>query len=92
MHQTKKGSSWHFGMKMHIGVDDKLGLIHSIETTAANIHDIVLADKLLHGEEQRAFGDAGYLGIQKRDEHKHRNDVSWYIAKRPGTRQKLGKV
>jgi len=30
----------------------------------------------------------GYLGIQKRDEHKHRNDVSWYIAKRPGTRQK----
>ena len=31
----------------------------------------------------------GYLGIQKRDEHKHRNDVSWYIAKRPGTRKKL---
>ena len=65
MHQTKKGGSWHFGMKMHIGVDDKLGLIHSIETTAANVHDIVPADKLLHGEEQRVFGDAGYLGIQK---------------------------
>ena len=89
MHQTKKGSSWHFGMKMHIGVDDKLGLIHSIETTAANVHDIVPADKLLHGEEQRVFGDSGYLGIQKRDEHKHRNDVSWYIAKRPGTRKQL---
>tara|TARA_B100001179_G_C18564460_1_gene392132 strand:+ start:242 stop:1186 length:945 start_codon:yes stop_codon:yes gene_type:complete len=89
MHQTKKGDAWHFGMKMHIGVDDKLGLIHSIETTAANVHDIVPADKLLHGEEQRVFGDAGYLGIQKRDEHKHRNDVSWYIAKRPGTRKKL---
>ena len=44
---------------------DKLGLIHSIETTAANVHDIVPADKLLHGEEQRVFGDAGYLGIQK---------------------------
>ena len=68
---------------------DKLGLIHSIETTAANVHDIVPADKLLHGEEQRVFGDAGYLGIQKRDEHKHRNDVSWYIAKRPGTRKQL---
>ncbi|MCO7248235.1 MULTISPECIES: IS5 family transposase [unclassified Halomonas] len=89
MRQTKKGNAWHFGMKMHIGVDDKLGLIHSIDTTAANVHDIVPADKLLHGEEQRVFGDAGYLGIQKRNEHKHRNSVSWYIAKRPGTRKQL---
>lgn len=87
MHQTKNGDSWHFGMKMHIGVDDKLGLIHSIETMAANVHDIVPADQLLHGEEQRVFGDAGYLGIQKRD--KHRNDVTRYIAKQPGTLKKL---
>src|SRR5690606_37761802 len=40
MHQVKKGNEWHFGMKMHIGVDDSLGLIHSIETTSANEHDI----------------------------------------------------
>ena len=53
------------------------------------MHDIVPADKLLHGEEQRVFGDAGYLGIQKRDELHHRCDVSWYIARRPGTRKKL---
>ena len=46
MHQTKKGNEWHFGMKMHIGVDDTLGLIHSIDTTAANVHDIVPTDKL----------------------------------------------
>ena len=26
MHQVKKGNEWHFGMKMHIGVDDALGL------------------------------------------------------------------
>ena len=89
MYQTQKGNQWYFGMKMHIGVDDTLGLIHSIDTTAANVHDIVRADKLLHGDEQRVFGDAGYLGIQKRAEHKHRKDVSWFIAKRPGTRKKL---
>ena len=46
MHQTRKGNEWHFGMKMHIGVDDTLGLIHSIDTTAANVHDVVPADKL----------------------------------------------
>ncbi|WP_198555970.1 transposase [Halomonas sp. MES3-P3E] len=63
-------------MKMHIGVDNNFGLTHSIETTAANVHDIVATDKLLHNEEQRVFGDAGYLDIQKRDEHKHRNAVS----------------
>lgn len=37
-------------MKIHIGFDDGLGLIHSIVTTAANEHDIPQADKLLHGE------------------------------------------
>jgi len=89
MHQTCKGNQWHFGMKMHIGVDDTLGLIHSIDTTAANVHDIVPTGNLLHGDEQRVFGEAGYLGIQKRDEHKDREDVSWFIAKRPGTRKKL---
>ncbi len=74
---------------MHIGVDDTLGLIHSIDTTAANVHDLVSAGNLLHGDEQRVFGDAGYLGIQKRDEHKDRQNVFWFVAKRPGSRKKL---
>ena len=88
MHQTKKGNEWHFGMKMHIGVDDRDGLIHSIETTAANVHDLNAADQLLHGEEQRVWGDEGYTGIHKRDEFTDR-DVDWRIALRPGTRSKL---
>ncbi len=28
MHQTCKGKQWHFGMKVHIGVDKGTGLIH----------------------------------------------------------------
>ena len=32
--QTRKGNRWYFGMKMHIGVDGTLGLIHRIDTTA----------------------------------------------------------
>src|SRR6516225_2750434 len=39
MHQTRKGQQWYFGMKLHIGVDSKTKLIHSMETTAANVHD-----------------------------------------------------
>lgn len=74
---------------MHISVDGALSLIHSIDTTAANVHDIVPTDKLLHCEEQRVFGDAGYLDIHKRDEHKHREGVSLSIARRPSSRKKL---
>ena len=29
MHQTKKGNEWHFGMKLHIGVDADTGLVHA---------------------------------------------------------------
>lgn len=52
MHQTKKGNEWHIGMKVHVGVDGTLGLIHSNDSTAA-------AGKLLNGEERRVCGDAG---------------------------------
>lgn len=62
MHQTKKGNAWHFGMKMHIGVDSKLKLIHSVETTAANVHDSQVVDKLLHGAETKVWGDSAYIG------------------------------
>jgi len=37
MHQTRKGQQWYFGMKLHISVDSKTKLIHSLLTTAANV-------------------------------------------------------
>ena len=90
MHQTKKGNEWHFVMKMHIGVDDVFGLIHSIKTTPANVHDIVVSGQLLHGKEKRVSGDAGYLGMNKREEHRHRK-VNWLINQRPGKRKTMSK-
>ena len=30
MHQTRKGKQWYFGMKMHTGVDDGFGLVHTV--------------------------------------------------------------
>jgi len=88
MHQTRKGNQWFFGMKLHIGVDDALGLIHSVATTPANEHDVTVTDQLLHGEEKRVWGDAGYAGVDKRPEHADR-PVDWHIAMRPGQRKKL---
>jgi IS5 family transposase len=88
MHQAKKGKEWHFGMKMHIGVDEALGIVHSVSPTAANVHDITEAANLLHGEEACVWGDAGYQGVHKRSEHEDRK-VDWLIAVRPGKRRQL---
>ncbi len=60
MHQTRKGQQWYFGMKMHIGVDSRTGLVHSAAVTAANVHDKHLLEDLLHGEERRVYGDSAY--------------------------------
>ena len=88
MHQTKKGTQWHFGMKAHMGVDTPSGLVHSVIGTAANVHDATQAQALLHGEETDVFGDAGYQGVEKREENLEL-PVNWHIAMRPGKRRAL---
>jgi len=88
MHQTKKGNQWHFGMKAHIGVDAESGLTHTLVTTPANIADVTQAQQLLHGEEKVAFGDAGYQGVDKREENQG-SEVTWEVAMRPGKRKAL---
>lgn len=62
MHQTKKGNQWHFGMKVHIGVDSRSGLAHSATVTPANVHDSQELPNLLHGNETRLYGDSAYIG------------------------------
>ena len=65
MHQTRKGNQWYFGMKVHIGVDNRTKLIHSIAVTAANVHDSQLLGDLLHGDETHVWGDSAYAGQKK---------------------------
>jgi transposase, IS5 family len=76
MHQTCKGKQrYHrcaegsaYGMKVYIGVESESGLIHSVETTAADVHDLTPAADLLHGVETVAYADADYQGIEKQHE------------------------
>ncbi|MBB6596925.1 IS5 family transposase [Ralstonia solanacearum] len=83
MHQTKKGNAWHFGMKAHLGVDAASGLVHSVVGTAANASDVSQAHALLHGHEEDAFGDAGYTGVEKRDEMQGKR-ATWHVAIKRG--------
>ena len=48
-------------MKMHIGVDSRTGLAHSAVMTAANAHEKHPLPELLHGDEQRVYGDSAYV-------------------------------
>ena len=47
MHQTKKGNQWYFGLKAHIGVDSKEGVVHSVCTSAASVADSHMVADLL---------------------------------------------
>jgi len=62
MHQTKKGNQYYFGAKAHIGVDSKEGVVHSVCTSAASVHDKHMLPDLLHGQERKVWGDGGYQG------------------------------
>ena len=72
-HSAKKGNTWHFGYKAHIGVDKESGLVHTVKVTAANEHDVTVTSELLTGEEEEVYGDSGYLGAEKRPEALKKN-------------------
>lgn len=86
-HSVKKGSAWYFGYKAHIGVDKDTGIVHSVEVTSANVHDVEVTPKLLTGEEDTVNGDSGYIGAEKRDDAVVRNKkgkkIRYNINRRP---------
>lgn len=91
----KKGNTWHFGYKAHIGVDEEKGLVHTIKATPANEHDVTVMSELLHGKEERAYGDSGYTGAKKRPEaikkNKDGKNIKYIINRRPSSIKKLSK-
>ena len=94
MHQTKKGNQWYFGLKAHIGVDKESGLVHTLITTSANVSDISQTPALLHGQEEDIWLDAGYVGVEKREDMQEAlaangQEVRWHVAKRRTSIEKL---
>lgn len=87
MHQTRKGQQWYFGMKAHIGVDAGTGYLHSVTVTAANVHDLDEIAKLVRGDDQVVYADAGYQGVEKRPDivkDGQLSRVEWRVAARTG--------
>jgi IS5 family transposase len=76
MHQTMKTNQCYhryaegfaYGKKVHIGVDKNSGLIQSVATTAANVHDLIPAAELLHGD-QLDLIEAAIAHVRAKAEH-----------------------
>jgi len=67
MKQTRKGGTWHFGLKVHAGTD-KQGLVHSLSVTHAAAADINQIGFLLHGAEREIYGDQAYYSDADRQQ------------------------
>ncbi len=94
-HSVKKGNTWYFGYKAHIGVDSQTGLVHTVKSTSANVHDVTVIQELLTGEENLVYGDSGYIGAEKREnavvKNKYGKKIKYKINRRPSQIKKLSK-
>jgi IS5 family transposase len=63
MTSTKKGNDWYFGMKAH--VDANSGVVHSLETSTAKLHDSRVWDDLLHDGETSVWADKTYVSAER---------------------------
>ena len=70
-------------------------MVHTVEATAANVHDVTEISKLLTGDEDEVYGDNGYLGAGKREdavvENKSGRKIQYKINLRPSQIKKLSK-
>jgi IS5 family transposase len=88
MHQVKKGNEWHFGERIHVGVDAGTGYVHSLDVTAANTSEREVVPRLIREDDRIVYGDAGYTGLAKRPEFLSNEHLS-SIDYRTNTRNRL---
>ncbi len=81
MSSTKKGNDWYFGMKAHVGVDARNGIVHSLDTTTAKTHDSQVWDALLRGDETSVWADKGYVSAA-REVAFSRPDKFWGVMRK----------
>ena len=66
MRSSKKGNQWYFGMKAHVGVDAKSGLVHTAGVTTGSVHDAKVMDHLIREDDRAVYGDKGYASDEKK--------------------------
>ena len=88
MSHTKKNNSYHFGMKVHVGVDHSSGIVHSCAVTTAKVSDRERFPALLHGLEKAIFGDKGYVNKEEKKQAREEG-IFWGIEDRGSNVKKI---
>jgi len=78
MRSSKKGNQWYFGMKAHIGVDAKSGLVHTAGVTTGSVHDAKVMGNLIREDDRAVYGDRGYANDRKQRQAEAA-DVLWAV-------------
>ena len=81
MSSTKKGNRWYFGMKLHVGIDAKSGLSHTVKVTTAREHDVTMLPNLVREDDRAVFGDKGYFSDDRKREAR-KAEVYWGILEK----------
>ncbi|NOR71739.1 MAG: IS5 family transposase [Methylomarinum sp.] len=91
MSSTKKGNTWHFGMKAHISVDAHSGLIHTVGVTTAKTHDAKVTSLLIREDDRAIFGDKGYVN-EKLKKAARKAGVYWAVMEKAKPKKKLSSM
>ena len=90
MSSSKKGNQWYFGMKAHIGVDAKSGLVHTAGVTTGKVHDAKVMDNLIREDDRAVYGDKGYTSDAKKRAAKEAG-VLWAVKEKAKPGRELTK-
>ena len=63
---TKKNGKSRFGYKAHAAVDEGSGLVRKAVMTPADVHDSVMGDGLVQGDEEALYADKAYDSAERR--------------------------
>jgi transposase, IS5 family len=63
---TKKNGRSRFGYKAHAAVDEGSGLVRKAMMTPADVHDSVMGDGLVQGDEEAVYADKAYDSAERR--------------------------
>ena len=88
MSQSKKGNQWYFGMKAHIGVDARSGLVHTAGVTTGKVHDAKVMDNLIREDDRAVFADKGYVN-EKKKRAARAAGVFWGVKEKPKPKGQL---
>lgn len=88
---TRKGGKYHFGYKVHVGVDQGSGLVRRAKLTGAAVNDTVPADELVCGDEAAVYADAAYH-THRRERELGERGIAAHLMRRGNKHHPLGQA